>query len=258
MRCIVTRPQAQAQALVAQLRDTGVDAVALPLIEIVPVADPQPLRQAWQDLAACAFVMFVSANAVGRFFDARPPGAAWPAATRAGATGPGTAAALLAAGVPAAAIDAPPGPAFDSDALWSQALAHRDWARRRALIVRGADGRDWLAGRLRAAGAQVAFVAAYERRRPQLDAAAAALLAEACARPHEHLWLFSSSEAVANLGALADGADWRAARALASHPRIEAAARALGFGDVRPAPVEPQALAAEVRSRGEEGRFRGP
>jgi uroporphyrinogen-III synthase len=200
------------------------------------------------DLAACAFVMFVSANAVDRFFAARPPGIDWPAATRAGSTGPGTTAALLAAGVPRDAIDAPAGPAFDSDALWAQALAPRAWAQRRVLIVRGADGRDWLAERLRAAGAQVAFVAAYERRCPRLDAAAAALLADARARPRDHLWLFSSSEAVANLGALAAGADWRAARALASHPRIEAAARALGFSDVRPAPVQPQALAAEVRS----------
>jgi uroporphyrinogen-III synthase len=248
MRCIVTRPQPQALALVATLRAAGLDAVALPLIEIAPVADAAPLHRAWRGLAACAFVMFVSANAVARFFAERPADAAWPAATCAGSTGPGTTAALLAAGVPAAAIAAPAGPVFDSDALWVEQLAHRDWAGREALIVRGADGRDWLAERLRAAGAQVAFVAAYERRLPQLDASAAARLADANAHPGEHLWLFSSSEAVANLGALAPGADWRAARALASHPRIEAAARALGFGDVRPAPADAMRLVAEVRS----------
>lgn len=248
MRCIVTRPQAQAQPLAARLRAAGLDAVALPLIEIAPVADPAPLRQAWDELARVAFVMFVSANAVAHFFAARPGSSGWPQAVRAGSTGPGTTAALLAAGVPAVAIDAPSGPAFDTDALWAQRLQGRAWAGRRALIVRGEGGRDWLAGRLRAAGAQVDVVAAYARRRPRLDPAGTALLAAAQARPREHAWLFSSSEAVANLGALAPGADWSAARALASHPRIEAAARALGFGEVRPAPVAPLALIDEVRS----------
>ena len=39
-RAIVTRPAKEAQLWVADLRALGVDAVALPLITIGPVADP--------------------------------------------------------------------------------------------------------------------------------------------------------------------------------------------------------------------------
>ena len=60
----------------------------------------------------------------------------------------------------------------------------------------------------------------------------AGALAQALQQPARHVWLFSSSEAVARLQQIAPAADWAAARALASHPRIAASARALGFGRV--------------------------
>jgi uroporphyrinogen-III synthase len=191
------------------------------------------LRQAWQQLADQALVMFVSANAVLHFFAAQPSGATWPAGTLAGSTGPGTSGALLDAGVrqldivqPAAAA------ALDSESLWAE-LRSRDWRGRRALIVRGEGGRDWLAAQLAGAGARVDFLAAYRRRPPQLDDAARALLAAAKALPREHCWLFSSAEAVDHLRALASAADWSAADAIASHPRIADAARAAGFARVQ-------------------------
>jgi uroporphyrinogen-III synthase len=247
MRVIVTRPRAQAETLVARLHAAGLDAVALPLIDIVPAAQAQPVRDAWSRLAQTALVMFVSANAVQHFFALRPGGAAWPAGTLAGSTGPGTTAALRAAGVPPAAIVEPAGDEHDSESLW-QRLRGRDWVGRAACVVRGEGGRDWLAERLREAGASVDFVAAYARREPPLDAGGRALLAAALARPAEHLWLFSSSEAVGHLARLAPGADWSRSRALASHPRIEAAARRLGFGRVDAAPVAPAALVAKLAS----------
>lgn len=247
MRCLVTRPQAQALPLVAQLRALGVDAAALPLIAIAPPADPAAVAAAWARLGDCALAMFVSANAVEGFFALRPPDARWPDSTRAGATGPGTAAALHAAGVPAGAIDAPSAPPYESEALWPLWQPHAR-AGARALIVRGEHGRDWLASRLRAAGVRVDFVAAYARRPPGLDAAAQALLAQALAAPGAHAWLFSSSEAIAQLGALAPDADWAAATALATHPRIGAAARAFGFGRVLDAAVALPELGAQLRS----------
>lgn len=231
MRLVITRPAAQAAAWVGELRALGLDAVALPLIEIGPPADTAPVRAAWQGLAACSLVMFVSANAVQHFFEhASGP---WPAGVRAGSTGPGTSAALREAGLGAAAIVEPAAdaPRFDSEALWDR-LAHEDWNGRRALIVRGEEGRDWLADKLRARGATVAFVAAYRRRAPRLDAVQQQTLQAALREPWRHLWLFSSSEAVGHLRALAPGADWSASRALASHPRIAQAAREAGFGPV--------------------------
>lgn len=232
MRLLVTRPAAQAAAWVAELQALGHEAVALPLIDIGPAADAAPVREAWQQLAQFSLVMFVSANAVQHFFALAP--AAWPACLRAGSTGPGTSAALRGAGLPPAAIVEPAADAgrFDSEALWAS-LAGEDWAGRRVLVVRGEEGRDWLADTLRGRGAAVEFVAAYQRRPPQPDATARALLAAALADPQTNVWLLSSSEAVGHLRQLAPGADWSASRALASHPRIAQAARDAGFGDVQ-------------------------
>jgi uroporphyrinogen-III synthase len=46
------------------------------------------------------------------------------------------------------------------------------------------------------------------------------------------VWLFSSAEALGHLQSLLPGQDWSAARAVATHPRIAAAARDLGFAVV--------------------------
>lgn len=249
MRVIVTRPPAQAATWVAQLRQQGVDAVALPLIAIAPATDPAPLHAAWHRLPALALVMFVSANAVAQFFAQRPAGLAWPAGLRAGSTGPGTTAALLQAGLQPAQVVAPPddAPRFDSEALWAL-LAGEPWAGRQVLVVRGEDGRDWFAQTLRAQGAEVDFVAAYRRLPPQLADAERRCIADAQAAPAQHLWLFSSSEAVARLQALAPGADWSAAQALASHPRIAASVRGAGFGRVDEAPPTVEAVLRRLQA----------
>ena len=246
MQLIVTRPAAQAAGWVQALQALGQDAVALPLIEITPPDDPQALFAAWAALPGLDLVMFVSANAVQHFFAGAPAGARWPAGLRAACTGPGTAAALAVAGVPANQVVQPSAAAasFDSEALWAM-LAAEDWAGRQVLVVRGEDGRNWLAETLRERGARVSFMVAYRRHAPQPDAAGRALLARALAAPAAHLWVFSSSEAVGHLRVLAPQAEWQAARALASHRRIAEAARGLGFTELLllPAPT-PAAVAA--------------
>ncbi len=248
MRVLVTRPQPQAGEWVLRLAALGVPACALPLLDIAPAADPAPVQAAWSDLAQQDLAMFVSPSAVVRFFEARPADQAWPEGLVAGCTGPGTHAALRKAGVPEACIVSPPVAQgqFDSEALWALLRGRRDWRGARALIVRGEGGREWLADTLRAQGAQPRFVEAYRRATPQLDAGARALLAAALAEPAGHLWLFSSSEAVRQLPALAPDADWSASRALATHPRIAEAARALGFARVDEVEVTPEAVAARL------------
>lgn len=241
-RVVVTRPQPQADEWAQRLRAAGFDAVALPLLGIEAADDPAPVDAAWRALAgadAPAMLVFVSPNAVERFFARCPAGATWPARVTAAAPGPGTAQALLARGVPPACLVQPAGdaPQFDSEALWAR-LRERDWRGAHVLIVRGDGGRDWLCETLRAAGADVDFVQAYQRGAPQPTVAERALLAQALAAPGGHLWLFSSSEAVGRLRALAPHAAWQDATALCSHPRIAEAARALGVGrvhEVRPA-----------------------
>ncbi|MDE2081628.1 MAG: uroporphyrinogen-III synthase [Burkholderiales bacterium] len=264
---IVTRPAAQAAGWVQALNAHGQEALALPLIAIEPLADRAPLQAAWQSLPRQALVVFVSANAAEQFFAAAPAGSGWPPSTLAGATGPGTSAALRALGVPPALLVAPDAAAgrFDSEALWLQLAGRRQdepgagdaaspgpgaggtrWAGRRVLVVRGEDGRDWLADTLRAHGAVVAFLAAYRRRPPTWGAPERALLAQAIADPGGHVWHFSSSEAVGHLRACSAGTDWSRSTALASHPRIAAAARDAGFGQVLLAPPDPAAVAAAV------------
>ena len=251
MRVLVTRPVAQAKEWVQRLRERGIDARALPLIEIAEVPDVAPLRSAWASLAAYGLVMFVSPNAAERFFAQRPQGALWPPATQAASPGPGTTQTLLGSGVPRGQIVEPAADAaqFDSEALWAQ-LAARDWRSAQVLCVRGDSGRDWLVERLRGAGAQVKSVSAYQRVAPMLDARERQLLDDALSMREQTLWWFSSSQAIDHLSALvAPGTDWSAAHALVTHPRIAARARAIGFGHVdETRPTSDEVLKAIERS----------
>lgn len=233
---IVTRPEREAAQWVSALRERGMQAHALPLIAIAAAPDRQALVSCREDLAGYRAAMFVSANAVHGLLAGAGP--AWPAVTRAWATGPGTRQALLEDGVPASLVDAPASEAaqFDSEALWSRVGAGISPGDR-ILIVRGGDaggqpaGRDWLAQRLEAVGARVDTVVAYARGLPGWDASQRER-AQAGAS-NGAWWIFSSSEGVDNLRRLLPGQDWSAARAVCAHPRIAEAARAAGFGVVK-------------------------
>jgi uroporphyrinogen-III synthase len=273
---IVTRPAHDADVWVAKLQEAGFTARALPLIEIAAVsnsADTSALQQAWRNLSSYTACMFVSSNAVAHFFkpfdwsktsfdQSKRARAAInniateiPQNVRFLAPGPGTAAALQVAGVPASQIDTPPLDAaqFDSEALW-QVIGQRDWVGAKVLIVRGkgdaldasaGTGRDWLMQHWQSAGAAVDVVSSYERRAPQLSMAQIEL-----AKAASHggsVWLFSSSEAVANLTGQPGlkAVNWQSARAVATHPRIQAAVEAAGWGVVQPSrPALPDVVKA--------------
>jgi uroporphyrinogen-III synthase len=250
LHLLVTRPQPQADAWVERLRVQGIDALALPLLVIEAVVDLSELHSAWHELPRYALVMFVSPNAVSHFFAARPAEFAarpWPLGTRAAATGPGTLQALHLAGVPAALCVAPPDHAsqFDSANLWAQLQAER-WSGREVLVLRGNGGRDEFAAHLRGAGAAVHFTQAYHRGPAQPTPTERLRLEQSIAEPATHLWWLSSTEAIGYLPQLAPKADWRRALALASHPRIAARARELGFGHVFEAPPTVSAVCAGV------------
>lgn len=249
MKVLVTRPAAQAAEWAQHLRLRGIDAVALPLIGIAPAPDLASVHAAWAILNQQRLLVFVSPNAVETFFAARPEGMGWPRDTLAGSIGPGTTRALLANAVPQDQLIAPVADAaqFDSEALWSQ-LASHDWHGARVLIVRGDGGRDWLADTLRRAGATLGHLAAYQRTAPDFSTAERDLLTTALAEPIQHLWFFSSSEAITHLAAAAPGADWRHSRAIVTHPRIAATARDAGFGEVLPTRPELDAVTACIQS----------
>ena len=276
-RVIVTRPAHDAGDWARQLQHHGFAAEALPLIEIASAsgaADMQAVAQAWQAIDSYAACMFVSGNAVRFFFErkeaagpdlrgltainnvANKGGKPLPPRLRFMAPGPGTAAALLAAGVPAGQIDAPPPDAdqFDSEALW-RVVGQRDWRGCRVLVVRGVTGqegqasqasaglevpamssmvfgRDWITRQWQAAGASVDFLGVYERRAPVFTPAQVQRARVASA--DGSVWLFSSSEAVLHLTHLPglEGVDWSRAVAVATHPRISATVRSARWGVV--------------------------
>ena len=255
MRVLVTRPLAQAAEWVETLRSNGIDAVALPLIAIVPPSDPLAVVDSWANLAARRLVVFVSPNAALQFFEWAPAGWTWPERTRVASPGPGTTRTLIALGVPPRLVDAPAddAPQFDSETLW-RSLQGQEWHGASVLLVRGPQGRDWLAARLADRGAVVDTLAAYERKTPCLDSAESALLEDALAAPRRFVWLFSSSEAIDHLQELArprrgpGEAIWRASRALATHPRIAQRARDAGFAAVLESRPTPSAVVACIQS----------
>ncbi|WP_341920345.1 uroporphyrinogen-III synthase [Polaromonas sp. YR568] len=246
VRVIVTRPEREAAGWVQALQAHGLQAEALPLIEIAALPETATLQQAWREIDAYSALMFVSGNAVDGFFASNQAAALVQKAQAATdsianlgprflAPGPGTVAALRRAGVPEVLIDAPAAEAgqFDSEALWA-VVGWRHWQGRRVLIVRGQGagkdqsgaGRDWLAQQFVAAGARVDVVAVYQRRAPVFTTSQRQRI-EAAAHDGS-VWLLSSSEALAHLPA----GDWSRARAVATHPRIAEAARAAGWGVV--------------------------
>lgn len=259
-RVIVTRPAREAAQWVNALQARGIAAQALPLIAITAPADPHALAAARARATSYRAIMVVSSNAAQHFFDsstAQALATQSPTAikTRVWSPGPGTAKALQALGVPAACIDHPaPGAAqFDSESLWAQ-VQGQIGPGARVLIVRGAEagatqqgsGRDWLAQQIAAAGGTVDFVVAYTRGAPVFTPAQQAL---ACSAAQDgSLWLLSSSQALEHLYAALPGQPWQQARALATHPRIAASARAAGFGAVTECRPALEDVAASIES----------
>lgn len=217
---VVTRPARQAAGLVSQLAALGAAPIVFPAIAILPPSDPAPLARAHAALATYDAAIFVSANAA----EYGAPGA-WPARVAAFATGPGTAAALAAVGVPGVAI---PQSTYDSEGLLAlPALA--DVRGSRVVVFRGEGGRDFLGDTLRARGAQVDYVACYRRARP---ASGADGLAEALRQDRAQALTITSGEGLDNLCALlpADAlARLKALPTFVPHPRIAAHGEALGF-----------------------------
>lgn len=263
---VITRPAAQAGVWQQALQDAGYPVVLLPLLSIHPAPDVQALRAAWLRLAQWDALMFVSANAIDAFFAQRPSDRVWPQhehAPRAWAPGPASAQALQAAGVPGHLIDAPAASAEqpDSESLWEQVRGQVGHGFE-LLVVRGGvasavpgsghavasdaqrgTGRDWLGDQVQSVGGGVEWLQAYQRGAPLWTDADRARAEHA--RTAGAVWLFSSSECAANLGALTrkpalpDSAStgeaplcWSASVAVATHPRIAQAVRAAGFGTV--------------------------
>ncbi|PVX82402.1 uroporphyrinogen III methyltransferase/synthase [Paraburkholderia unamae] len=244
---VITRPAGQSNGLAAQLAQHGIRTFDFPLIAIAPVTDEAPLRAALGALERYALVVFVSPNAVDRAFACYASvSSIWPPALPVAVVGPASVAALERHGVaapdhrvlsPSNAGEEDPA-RFDSESLYAaleKTFGAEAFTGKRVLIVRGDGGREWLAERLREAGAEVETVAAYRRIVPEPPIAAWTQV-HALLEGAPHAWLVTSSEGVRNLDELArehltagEIVELRHAPLVAPHPRIAETARSMGF-----------------------------
>jgi uroporphyrinogen-III synthase len=159
---LVTRPAHQATELMDAIAEAGGEPILFPAIEIVP-RDKHVIEADAAILSEPDIAIFVSANAV-RY------GLEYAAEASVAVIGPATAAAVEAAG---RVVDIRPAGGFDSEHLLIEPeLESVDGNVVR--IIRGTRGRELLGDSLRRRGAAVEYLAVYERRAPEIDAAATA------------------------------------------------------------------------------------
>lgn len=248
-RVVVTRPRAQASALIEGLEALGAEVVVFPTIRIVPAADPEPLRAAAAAADSFDWIVFTSANGVGAFYGAvrelaREPHELRPAIC---AIGPATAAAVEAEGgrpdvVPEEYVGESLVPAMESRSGVRGA---------RVLLPRAEVARAVVPEELRAAGAEVLDVPAY---RTVLDGSGAPLVRAALSAGEIDLLTFTASSTVRNFVELV-GTEIGAARVACIGPITAATAREVGL----PVDVEAteytvagllEAIASVARSEG--------
>ncbi|MBL0162203.1 MAG: uroporphyrinogen-III synthase [Xanthomonadales bacterium] len=226
---IVTRPAADAAALIRAANSRGAVAVRLPGTRIRIIDDTVAARRALIAAKSASFWIFTSPNAVRycRQLLGEVPAAKWP---RALAVGAGTRQALARYGIDALT---PLGAQNSEGLLAEPALA--DLQGKFIAIVDAPGGRDLLAPALRERGARVERIAVYQRLPPRLNTRHFSNLAAA---PRPWISLVSSSVILNHLCAALPTdlqARWRREALIVSSARLAAEAEALGFTDVHEA-----------------------
>ncbi len=155
---LVTRPEPQADELVAAIEAVGGTAWRFPVMTIVP-RDRNAFAADLADIGSTDIVIFVSANAVRHGLAAigATSGAMRERVPQVAAIGPATADALRTAGIEP---DIRPDGGFRSEHLLMHD-AFNDVTGQRVTIVRGEHGRELLAETLRHRGAEVHHLCAY-------------------------------------------------------------------------------------------------
>lgn len=236
VRVVVTRPGHQREGLMRGFRDAGAEVEWLGLLEVGTPEEAGPLRGAAEEVGRFAWVAFTSANAVAPLLDLLPEGL--PASVAVAAVGEATARALRARGVEPRLVSA----RGTGSGLGEEMASVAALAGVRVLLPLAADARPELAAGLRAAGAEVTAVVAYEKRVP----AGAGEGVAALFPPGEPLgWVtFTSPRLATTFAALVEShaGGWAARRttllAASIGPTTSAALRRLG--------VEPAAEAARA------------
>lgn len=222
---VVTRPEGQAESLVRPLEDRGARAVVFPTIEIVPPADPAPLRRAAREAASYHWLAFTSVNGVrafGRALEEEGVDAGELAdGPRVCAIGPATGEALEELGLPPGLIPEE----FVAEAVVEALDAEEDLDGKRILLPRSALAREALPEGLRRLGARVDVVEAYRAVPGREDADE---LRELLGAGRVDMITFTASSTVRNFERIV-GTDVGGARIAAIGPITAGTARELGY-----------------------------
>jgi uroporphyrinogen-III synthase len=246
VRVVVTRAEHQSAGLAAAFVRAGFAVDLLPLLEVVPLADPRPLERAAAELPMYDWVVFTSANAVEAFLPIASP---VPPPLRTAAVGPATAEALRAWGIH---------PDLTPDKADAEGLAAElapQVAGRRVLLPQAADARPALLAGLNAAGAEAVAVAAYDKRLPPESLRRAA---ELFATPPLGWVTFTSPRIVRHFAELF-GVDWERRRgelrAASIGPVTSAELRRFGVEPAAEAlrPSDEELVAAVARAENQKG-----
>ncbi|MGH8120528.1 MAG: uroporphyrinogen-III synthase [Gammaproteobacteria bacterium] len=227
-KVLVTRPAAQAEHLCDLVAQVGGVPIRLPALDILPIEDRSRFDAVCSRLDDYAIAIFVSRNAVAFALPLLGDRLHALARLRLVATGPGTADALRAAGLPSVIHG---GTQADSEALLNLTELQEDAARnRRVVIFRGTDGRELLADTLRARGARIDYAEVYRRVTPRYEKL---LLDKIWLTDKPDLMVVTSTEALRNLFAIL-GPEHRVIMLdtplVVIGERLAGLARELGFG----------------------------
>jgi uroporphyrinogen III methyltransferase/synthase len=250
VRVVVTRASGQEASLADALAAEGAAVLHRPLIRLQAATDPQPLLAAARRAAEYDWLVFTSANAVGKFSEALHAAGVPPSqieGVRIAAVGPATSAALEASGFH---VDLLPGEALAESIAHAMAAA-TDLNGSRVLWPRARGARADLASSLVKLGATVDAVEAY---RTVLDVAAGADLRREVADGSVDVLTFTSPSTVT---AFAAGGTASAGRAMVATigPVTAAAARARGLPvHVQADPHTATGLVAALRAHLERAR----
>lgn len=159
-RIVVTRRREQSAGLTEALVELGAEVLEVPLLEVAPPGDGEPLRRALAELESYGWLALTSANAVQAFADAlRRAGRSLPAHLRLASVGPATSAALREQLGAEPALE--PASDFRAEGLL-RAFEPVDLTGDRVLLPVSDRARNVLAEGLRARGGRVDVIVAYQ------------------------------------------------------------------------------------------------
>jgi uroporphyrinogen III methyltransferase / synthase len=216
---VVTRAAHQAEELARPLRERGAEAILLPVIGIAPPEDAEPLRSAIRT-DEYDWIIFTSANAVS-VFAAELRAAGRGSRARVATVGSATREAAEAQRFRVALVPEQ----YIAESL-VDAFAAEDLSRCRILIPSAAVTRDVVAPALRARGARVDVVAAYQTILPPEAAEQARKIFQP---PYPDWVTFASSSAVTNLFRLVGTEVLREVRLASIGPATSDTVRAHGL-----------------------------